>query len=263
MTLTAHQIEQLTDSQLNQLLERYLCDAGFRKMHPVFSDSEKFMLKAVERFYGAYQWSSNRLKASEFNHKAVMKNGLVLAYVSDELKNNKNFVSRAVKQNGLALQFASRKLKNDEDIVLIAVRQNGLSLKDASMLLQQKQELINDALLQIYSKRNVFKGTHLSKINSETLKVFSSSQLAKFFADENMMKVLKKETIENGVNLVLHYMKDNSEKPKETKIFRERVFKLIQFRLDEINSYNPKQCLKTVKTTVAKPRLIECGYIQR
>ena len=45
---------------------------------------------------------------------AVRRNGLVLEFASDDLKNDKEVVLAAVRKNGLALQDASDDLKNDE-----------------------------------------------------------------------------------------------------------------------------------------------------
>ena len=45
------------------------------------------------------------------------KNGLVLEYVSDRLRNDFNIVRLAVRENPEALKFASKKLQNDEEIM--------------------------------------------------------------------------------------------------------------------------------------------------
>lgn len=246
MVLTEKQITQLTSQQMNQLLERFVNDINFRNRYPEFCDSKTFMLEAISRYHVSFQWASNRLKVdSDFIYDAVWRNGMILSYVSDELKNNKNFVSIAVKQNGLALQFASKRLRTDKEIVMIAVKQNGLASRFTP--LRQDPEIINEALLQIYSKRYFFKVCDIEKINSEVKMLFTDKQLASFFADKDLMKTLKEKTIENGVNKVLNYMKRYPENKKTIKKYRTSVFKFVAKRLSQI-----EQCKQS------EPRRIAC-----
>jgi len=238
MILTETQLTQLTPNQMNQLQERFLKDVNFRNRYPEFCDSKTFMLEAIKKHHISFQWASNRLQNdSDFIYNAVWENGMILSLVSNKLKSNKNFVSIAVKRNGMALQFASKKLKADEDIVMIAVKQNGFSLKFASLDLQQNSELINEALLQIYSKRYVFNGSGIAKINAEIKTLFSDMQLIRFFEDKSLMKILKEKTIENGVNKVLNYMKIYPENKEAIKKYRDNVFNYVKKRLGQIEQY--------------------------
>lgn len=238
MMLTEQQINQLTNEQMGQLLERFLKDEKFRIRYCEFCDSKTFMLEAIKKSHMAFQWCSDRLKNDpEFVYEAVWRNGLILSYVSKELRNNKNFVSIAVKQNGLALQFASARLKADNEIVMIAVKRDGFALRWALNELQQDDELINEALLQIYSMRYTFKGSNISKINTEIRVLFTRQQLSKFFNDTTKMESLKYKTIENGVNKVLRYMKVYPENSEAIKTYRNSVFKFVRKRLNQIEQY--------------------------
>jgi hypothetical protein len=52
-----------------------------------------------------------------------------IEFVSEKLKNNKEFIIKAVEINIRNLEFASENLKNDKEIVLNAVSLCGFALK--------------------------------------------------------------------------------------------------------------------------------------
>ena len=82
--------------------------------------------------------TTNNLKILE----AVKNNINVLLNISDDLKNDKEFILTCIKKNGLALEFASNNLKNDIEIVLYAVLQDELALEFASDELKNKIKII-------------------------------------------------------------------------------------------------------------------------
>jgi hypothetical protein len=71
--------------------------------------------------------------------KLVKKNGLLLQYACNALKDNEQVVEEAVTQNGLALQYASSRLRDNEDIVRSATVENPKSFQYAS------ERLMSDA----------------------------------------------------------------------------------------------------------------------
>jgi hypothetical protein len=52
-------------------------------------------------------------------YRLLLQNGFLIRYVSNELKNDREFVLAAVNRDGSALQYASDELKNDREIVLL------------------------------------------------------------------------------------------------------------------------------------------------
>lgn len=58
---------------------------------------------------------------------------LLLAYVSDDLRDERDLVKAALQHNGLNLEFASARLKSDSELVAIACKQNPDAIKFASL----------------------------------------------------------------------------------------------------------------------------------
>lgn len=82
---------------------------------------------------------------------AVKENGLSLQFVTDKFKNKYRYVVKvAVKQNGLALQYVTDKIKGDLGIVHQSVKQNGLALQYAhpSMRTLQYSRIVETAVRQ-------------------------------------------------------------------------------------------------------------------
>ena len=74
----------------------------------------------------------------------ITKKSLLFKYLSDELKNNFEFVKLAVQNNGYVLEYASDEFKNNFEIVKIAVQKNrGLVLEYASdeLRLEKKSKI--------------------------------------------------------------------------------------------------------------------------
>ena len=68
----------------------------------------------------------------------------------DIIMNNsyKDLALIAVKKNGIILQYVSNYLKKDKEVVLAAVKENGYSLKYADILLQNDEEIIIESIKQ-------------------------------------------------------------------------------------------------------------------
>ncbi len=89
--------------------------------------------------------SDNLKNDKEFVLEAVKSNGYALEYASDNLKNDKDFVLEVVKQDVRALEYVPDNLKNDKEFVLEAVKSNGNALKYASDNLRNDKEFVLDA----------------------------------------------------------------------------------------------------------------------
>ena len=65
----------------------------------------------------------------------------VLAYASDKLHSNKEFMLEAVKANGQLLYYASSELRDDKDVVMEAVKNKWLIVKYASKRLRGDKDI--------------------------------------------------------------------------------------------------------------------------
>lgn len=115
---------------------------------------------------------------SKWNEKKILKrlkrNGLELAYLSDNIRNNYKFVFAAVAQNGLAIEYASDELKNNYEIVLRAVQQNGFAYQWISNKLKYNLKIILASITQnikvvdiLPQNLNVYKNFLISRIDYE------------------------------------------------------------------------------------------------
>ena len=101
------------------------------------------ILKAVKNDVDTLLHISDDLKNDkEFMIACVKENVKSLLHSSDNLKNDKEFILTCIKENGLALEYASDDLKNDIEIVLYGVLQDELALKFASIELKNKIKIM-------------------------------------------------------------------------------------------------------------------------
>ena len=66
--------------------------------------------------------------------------------LSEDLRNNREFILKAVSKNGHALKFANDDFRGDREIVMPAVRQNGLALEYADKTLQNRSDVVVEAI---------------------------------------------------------------------------------------------------------------------
>lgn len=96
-------------------------------------------------------WCDVWLDASIMSNRRIVRcaaalHGIVLAYASRDLQDDKEVVLSCVRSWGPSLEFASQQLRGDEDTVLAAVRSDGCSLKHASKELLAKPEFCKRAV---------------------------------------------------------------------------------------------------------------------
>eukprot|EP00971_Amphidinium_carterae_P100066 1978705-Amphidinium_carterae.1 len=95
------------------------------------------------------RWASEELRDTEVVvQAAVFSDGLALQFASQRLKNQHAILLLAVGKNGMALEFASEQLQNHYRLVLLAVQQNGMALQFASPELRQDAAITREACLQ-------------------------------------------------------------------------------------------------------------------
>ena len=79
---------------------------------------------------------------------AARQDGLVLPFVAEALRGDKEIALAAVKENADALRHASAEMQADRGIVLAVARQIGSALRNASGALQDDPDVVRAAVLQ-------------------------------------------------------------------------------------------------------------------
>jgi hypothetical protein len=83
---------------------------------------------------------------SKFEHTSG--EGLMLEFVSDNLKKNRDVVTAAVTFDGMSLLFAHETLQDDDVIVMTAIKENGMALQFASPKLKKRRDIVIAAVTQ-------------------------------------------------------------------------------------------------------------------
>jgi len=101
---------------------------------------------------------------------AVMRNGLLLQYASEDIQNNFDIVLAAVKQNGWALKYASKELRTNPRIVFEATKYNDWTINYAHPNLQVRGKEFFSAVI-----KNNPKIVGIPNINMKILSGFMAS----------------------------------------------------------------------------------------
>lgn len=102
---------------------------SFKKLVPKFKGDKQIALEAVVMDGMLLKYTSEELKNDEEVVKAAINsNSMSLEFTSNRIKDNETLVMNAVSRCGLSLEFASPNMKRNYDIVLEAVKNNGLAL---------------------------------------------------------------------------------------------------------------------------------------
>ena len=100
------------------LLELIIISGKYYKFIPEkFKDDEEILIKAMETYPYCLLYTSKKNK----NNKKIILPFLkynILRFVSDELKNDKDFVIEAIKNNINDFKYISKELKNDKDFIM-------------------------------------------------------------------------------------------------------------------------------------------------
>ena len=121
-------------------------------------DAKTSILEAMKNNVNILLHISDDLKNDkEFIFTCIQENIQALKYASDDLKNDKEFILTCIKVNAKTLEYTSDDLKNDIEIVLYAVLQDKLALKFASIELKNKIKIIEKSSIPrlqcIYCKK--------------------------------------------------------------------------------------------------------------
>jgi hypothetical protein len=179
---------------------------------------KKIKIKPLEISEINYYFSYNN--DYEVMYNSVIKDGCLLKYGSDNIKNNKSIVLSAVNQNGLALEYASDYLKEDKEIILKAVGNNGMIIEN--ILIEKKKKSIH----MIINDHDIFR-----------VAIQSNGLSLKFASDElkDSMEIVEKAVIQNG--LALQYA---SDRLKDNKIIVNTAIKqnglALQYASDRLKS---------------------------
>ena len=118
---------------------------------PEFLHDPPLVMEAISQNWRAIAYVSEELlKDRDFMMKAVKLSWCCLQYASAdieiELIGDRNIVMEAVTQDGRALEFASGRLQEDRMVVLSAVKSNGRALQFASEELRGDREIVMEAV---------------------------------------------------------------------------------------------------------------------
>ena len=105
------------------------------------------MLQVNEIDGRSLAYASDELKSNkDFILKAAEKSIWALAFATDDIRDDKEFVSKIVEVNSWTLKHASDRLKNDKEIVLKAIENDGWFLAYASDKLRKDREFLAEAI---------------------------------------------------------------------------------------------------------------------
>lgn len=125
-----------------------------REASPRLRDDMDVVLCAITADWQALHYASDRLKDDiAVVSVAVYGNGRSLEYVSDRLKANKRLGLLGMTHGpdgGYGLAFLSEELRDDKEIVLCAVRNTADALKYASDRLKNDPEVVTAAVMKNY-----------------------------------------------------------------------------------------------------------------
>ena len=87
-----------------------------------------------------------KITDKKFAMEAVKRNGLVLEYATDEIKNDEKIVLEAVKQFAYAIRFSGSSLRENKDFLLKVVRENGDALSYFSKKFRDDRKIVLEAV---------------------------------------------------------------------------------------------------------------------
>ena len=114
-------------------------------MTKFLNESKEFFISMLSEDQGAWalmnylKTNKIKIKDREVAQLALEKNGQILNYCSDSLKDSDYLVKIAVTNNGMALDYASQRLKDNDDIVKIAMKLNQAILFASKRIKESKE----------------------------------------------------------------------------------------------------------------------------
>ena len=124
---------------------------ALEKATEAIRQNEDFVLKLIGKQWSTAQrisYISDSLKENKnFILKAVEQNPYVFEYASSSMKSNKDIVIKALQGDGNLLRYAADQITYDREVVLRAVRNRGDALRYASYKLQGDKDVVRTAIL--------------------------------------------------------------------------------------------------------------------
>lgn len=158
---------------------------------------------------------TNLIKDKDIATKFLSINGILLKYVSEELRNNIEIVKLAISQNVFALEFASEELRNNIEVIKFAVSQTCFALQFASEELRNNIEVVKLAISQDGITLKYASEELRNNIEVVKLAVSKSEYAFRFASEElrNNIEVVKLAVSQDGcaLNFASEELRNNIE----------------------------------------------------
>lgn len=128
------------------LISQEICSIHFNDLSDQLKADDEIMLALIKKdpacLEFAPQYQNNKIVVLEL----VKKNGYVIRFASDALKQDPEVVKAAVSSSHYALAEVAPQFRNSKEIILLAVRAWGLVLQDLSADLQDDYDIVLNAV---------------------------------------------------------------------------------------------------------------------
>lgn len=172
-------------------------------------------------------------------------------YVSEKLRNNKEFMIEVVKQDGYALEFAGEEQKNNTEVVLEAGKQDGYALKFAGKKFVEK----NSEILKQYS------GVDIQEFIS-----YKSPDYEEILSYDEFYEEFKDCYLDGDYDIYLHSMNIGEEEDREwdkeklenackkilKKIYKKEEFEDSLLKIEEVEEIISDRRLSDVNKATNK-----------
>jgi hypothetical protein len=188
-----------------------------------FKESRQRILNEISPYYYEYPSYLDDLNDLNNDREIVLKaleytyryRSSVFSAASNDLKNDRTFVSQALKYEGSLLRYVSKDFQEDRDIVMVAVQQDGLALKFASEDLKMDPEITQKAIEQ-NPKASKFIMTLIPNLQGDTAYLKANCTDGNDEeSDYDIFTAEKKDYKDNPTKYVLIPFVNDPSKPKE------------------------------------------------
>lgn len=170
-----------------------------------------FMSYDIEHFDKSLTHDFNKIE------QAIKFDPLVLAYTSDELKNNRYLVEKAIKIDAGVLECVSDELKNDKNIVSMAIKSNPYSMIYASDEIKDDLDFAINAYVMTTHKT---KNGRVSLLDASHF----SERLQKYIVGSVDETIENLKSLKNKIDMNDRLISEIVEKMPEIKV--KKSFKL-------------------------------------
>ncbi len=216
-----------------------------RKYDEAILDDFDLMCQLAEDNFTTLDYVSDRLKNDrDFILFCIKHGSAALHYAPMEYRKNKEIVLMAVKLNGNALEYASEELKDDEEIVLAAIKNSPMALEYASERLSDNYFIVERAVeadgeaIKFASERlrNIYYLVNKAIRNNSNAFEYISEEL-----QDDIRVVINARLKENNENLYFtnysQVLKFASERLKNNKVLKYANDNILKSMLMVCNDY--------------------------